>query len=198
MASKLDERIARLAIVIELQDRGAMDREAAILAAELSPKDLAKLPDRWYPALGAAKAGAPDLKDSWDHLWFEAVAELLYQRRAEGLPGLLTLMDRDDSTYHQFVVVRLLRLAADGLDGDAILDRIRRRLATLQHVWTRSSVREVVYWKPDDPRPADLLGRMADVVVPRTDGDTVGTYLREMGEEFPVHQARMAERGNPG
>jgi hypothetical protein len=148
--------------------------------------------------LSSRKAGAADLNDSWDHLWFEALAELLYQRREEGLPGLLTLMDRDDSTYHHFVIVRLLRLAADGPDRDAILDRIRRRLTTLQHVWTRSSVREVVYWKPDDPRPAELLGEMADIVVPRSDGDTVGTYLREMGEEFPVHRARMAEQENPG
>jgi hypothetical protein len=197
MASKLDERIARLAIVIDGRDRAAMDREAAALAGQLSPKDVAKLPDRWYPALGAVKAGVSGLTDSWAHLWFEAVAELLYQKRERGLPGLLALMDRDDSTYHQYVIVRLLRLAADGPDRDAILGRVRHRLTSLQHVWTRSSVREVVYWRPDDPRPSELMGGMADIVVPRSDGDTVGTYLREMGEEFPVHQARMAEHEKP-
>jgi hypothetical protein len=175
-----------------------MDREAAALAGQLAARDVAKLPDRWYPALSAAKAGATDLQGAWDHLWFQAPAELVYQRREEGLPGLLALMDRDDSTYHHFVIVRLLRLAADGPGRDAILDRIRQRLTTLQHVWTRASVREVVCWEPDDSRPAELLGGMAEIAVSRTDGDTIGTYLREMGEEFPVHRARIAEQENSG
>jgi hypothetical protein len=192
MASKLDEGIARVAIVIADRDRAATGRVATEVAAKLSEKDVAKMPDRWYPAIGARKAGAPELLDGWSHLWFEALTEVLFQKKA--LPELLTLMDRDDSTYHQYAIVRLLRLAADGLESSMILDRVRARLTTLQHVWTRASVREVVYWKADDSRPVELLQQMADIVVPRSDGDTVGMYLEQMGEELVVHLARMKEQ----
>jgi hypothetical protein len=41
---------------------------------------------------------------------------------------LLTLLDRDDSTYHAYLIVRLLRLAADGLEPEATLNGIRTRL----------------------------------------------------------------------
>jgi hypothetical protein len=181
MASKLDEGIARLAVVIGGRDRAEMDRVAAEVMAALKPKDLAKFPDRWYPAFSAKKAGSPELHDSWDHLWFEALTELLYQRK-------------DDSTYHQFVLVRLLRFAADGVEPETILSRVRARLETLHYTKTRESVREVTYWKLTDPRPVELLRRMADVVCPRSDGDTVGLYLTEMGEELPVHLARMKEQ----
>ena len=103
-------------------------------------------------------------------------------------------MDRDDSTYHQYVIVRLLRLAADGVEPEGILARIRTRLESLHYGKTRESVREVTYWKMTDPRPVELLRRMADVVRPRSDGDTVGLYLRQMGEELPVHLARMKDQ----
>ena len=57
-------------------------------------------------------------------------------------------------------------------------------------------MREVTYWQLTDPRPLELLRQMEDVVCPRSDGDTVGLYLTEMGEELPVHLARMkAQQG---
>jgi hypothetical protein len=194
MASKVDENIARVAVAIGSRDHSEMDRVAAEVASTLKPKDLEKLPEKWYPVVGAKKANAPELLDSWCHLWFEATAELLYQKKAEGLAGLLVLMDRNECTYHSFVIVRLLRLAADGVDRETILERIRTRLTTLHCVQTRSSVREVTYFKMTDPRPLELLWQMADIVAPNSDGDTVGLYLEQMGEELPVHLARMEEQ----
>ena len=113
------------------------------------------------------------------------------QRGAEGLPGLWELCERNDSTYQQFVLVRLLRLAADGLEPDAILKRIQARLATLHYVKTRESVREIVYWQQIDARPLELLRPLAALEVPNSDGDTIGLYLAQMEAELPVHLARM-------
>lgn len=190
MPTKLDESIARLAVVIGKRDRKAMSQAAADVAGGVSAKDLAKLPDRWYPALSSKKANAPDLSDSWERLWFEAIAEILYQKAQDGVPGLVVLAERNDSTYHEYAIVRLLRLAADGVESDAVLDRVRRRLATLQHVWTRETVREIVYWTQVDPRPLKLLRPMSDIVVPNTDGGTVGQLIDEMQEELAFNLAR--------
>lgn len=191
MASKLDQAVAQVAMVISKRDPASMSRAASEVASQLSPSDLAKLPDRWAPPFSAKKAGAPELKDSWELLWFEALAEILLQKKHEGLPGLFLLAERNDSTYHQFVIVRLLQLAADGVEKEEILIRVRRRLATLQHVWTIQSVREIVYWTQVDQRPLELLVPMSDIVLPNMDGDTVGTIIDRMKEELPVHLARM-------
>ena len=121
-------------------------------------------------------------------MWFEALAEVLIQCGRAGLPGLLGLMERDDCTYHHFVIVRVLRLAADGIDRDELLERGRRRFETLQHVWTRASVNEVKNWMMIDRRPLELLQPMARIVVPRTDGETIGTYLGVMGPEWASRQ----------
>ena len=195
MACKLDLAIAQVAVALGQGGNVGMLTAAAAAAPQLTAKDLDKLPDRWAPAFSAKKAGEPELGDSWDVLWFEALAELLVQRKLEGLPGLLILAERDDSTYHQFVLVRLLRLAADGLEKDEILQRFRKRLATLHYVKTRESVREIVYWQQIDSRPLELLKSMAEIVVPNSDGDTVGTYIAQMELELPVHLARMKTQG---
>ena len=192
--AKLDEGVARVAVVIGGRDRAEMDRVAAEVAGTCRRRSWRRSRTAGIRRSAPNKAGSPDLSDSWPHLWFEALTELLYQRKADGLPLLLTLMDRDDSTYHQYVIVRLLRLAADGVEPEAILARIRTRLESLHYGKTRESVREVTYWKMTDPRPVELLRRMADVVCARSDGDTVGLYLRQMGEELPVHLARMKDQ----
>jgi hypothetical protein len=194
MATKLAHRIADVAIAVGARDIELMSKRAEYVASELSGNDLAKLPDLWYPTLSAKKAGAPELKESWDLSWFEAITEVLLQKGLEGLPGLFVLAERDDSTYHHLVFVRLLRSAAAGIDAIEILARVRRRLATLQHVWTIESVRTIVYWTEVDRRPLELLKAMSDVVLPRTDGDTVGVIIERMNEELAYHQARMKEQ----
>jgi hypothetical protein len=68
------------------------------------------------------------------------------------------------------------------------------RFETLHYGKTRETVREVTYWKTTDPRPLDLIRQTADVVCPRSDGDAVGLYLKQLGEELPVHLARTRER----
>ncbi|QDU30213.1 hypothetical protein ETAA8_53320 [Anatilimnocola aggregata] len=184
-----------VAIVTAARDQAALAQVATERASQLTQKDIDKLPDRWAPAFSAKKAGAPELKDAWEQLWFEALTEILIQLKLDGLPHLLLLMDRNDSTYHNFVIVRLLRLAAQGIEPTMILDRIRRRLGNLQHVWTLETVRETVYWTQVDPRPLELLRPMSDIVVPHSDGDTVGTFIARMEMELPVHLARRKAQG---
>ncbi|CAN5550738.1 hypothetical protein BH10PLA2_BH10PLA2_30090 [soil metagenome] len=191
MATKLAQLIAEVAIAVGSRDRAAMVKTASAAASQLSEKDLVKLPDLWFPTISAKKVGAPELKEFWDLSWFEAMTELLLQKGREGLPGLFVLAERDDSTYHHFVFVRLLRSAADGIDTEATLTRVRQRLTTLQHVWTIGSVREIVYWTQVDSRPFELLKPMSDVVLPRMDGDTVGVIIQRMVEELAYHLAQM-------
>jgi hypothetical protein len=190
MASRLDHTIAKVAIANGGWDRPKMIAAAVEAAGSVTPKDLAKLPDRWYPALSARLAGAPDLDDAWQHLWFEALAEILFQKGAEGLPALLILWEREDSTYWNLILIRLLRLAADGVESDLILSRVRFRLESLHYVQTRLSVREVMEWQGDDPRPLELLRPMAGIEVPNSDGDTVRTYI----ERFEWERGIAAER----
>ena len=195
MASKLDQAIARVAIASGREGKAEMMTVAAEVAATLPLKDIAKIPDRWYAAFSAKKAGASELQDPWHHLWFEALTEILVQKKQDGLPGLFILAERSDSTYHQFVIVRLLRLAAEGIETESILARLRQRLGTMHCTETRSSVREIVYWKQVDPKPLELLVPMSEIVCPNSDGDTVGLYIEQMGIELPVHLARMKEQG---
>jgi hypothetical protein len=183
MATKLDESISRVALSLGNGNWATMMPVAAEIAGGLSPKDLGKLPDRWYPEISANKAGAPELKDSWDHLWFEAITEILAQRGAEGVPGLLELMDRNDSTYHEFVIVRLLRLVADGVEASTVMDRVRQRLETLRLPWVRFVIQEIEAWEPADPRPLELLLPLTGMVIPGSDGDTLATHMRSMGPD---------------
>ncbi|MBS0266317.1 MAG: hypothetical protein JSS02_30585 [Planctomycetes bacterium] len=181
MATKLDQAIARVAVALGTGNWSTMTVAAAEVAAGLSAKDLQKLPDKWYPAISAAKAGVPDLKDvGWDHFWFEAITEILAQKKQEGLPGLLELMDRQECTYHQFPVVRLLRLAADGCEPEMVLARVRSRLETLRLPWVRFVVQEIEAWQPVDPRPLQLLLPLANIAIPGGEGDTLATCMKSM------------------
>jgi len=183
MASNLDESICKVAIALGNGRWAAMTPVAMNEARAITPKEIVKLPDRWYPAISAKKAQVPELVDSWDHLWFEAVAEILFQCSRDGLPGLITLMDRNECTYHQYVVVRLLRLAADGVETDLILDRVRGRLETLRLPWSRFVVQETEAWKPVDARPLALLMTMSGIEIPGSDGDTIAMHMRSMGPD---------------
>jgi hypothetical protein len=183
MASKLDQAIGNVAIALGQGHWARMMPMAIDAAHKLTPHDVAKLPDRWHPSMGAGRAGAPELKDGWDHLWFEAVSEILSQSGEAGLEGLLVLMDRNESTYHQYVIVRLLRLAADGVEPDMILDRVRSRLETLRLPGARFVVQEVEAWKPVDPRPFTLLESMSAIEIPGSDGDTISTHMNTTGPD---------------
>ena len=179
MATKLDQAIARVAVALGTGHWSAMTPAAIEVAGILSAKDLLKLPDKWSPAISAAKAGVPELKDvGWDHFWFEAITEILAQKKHDGLAGLLELMDRNECTYHQFAIVRLLRLAADGCEPDMVLARVRARLETLRLPWVRFVVQEAEAWEPCDARPLELLLTMADIAIPGGDGETIASCRR--------------------
>ena len=95
MASKLDLAIAGIAVAFHRSgwNRRVLMSEAATVAGGVKPKELAKFPDRWRPAIGAKAAG-------------------------------------------------------------------------------------VVRWASENARPPRLLEPMRDIVVPDSDGDTVGKFLR--------------------
>lgn len=183
MAARLDESIAMVAAALGTGRWSAMSAAASRVAATLSDVELGKLPDRWSPTVSAKKAGAADLKDEWEQLWFEAMTELLYQRRRDGLSGLLELLERDEATYHGPVVSRLLRLAADGHEPEPILERVRERLARLRLPWVRHVVQEVEAWEPMDPRPLALLATMFPIQIPGGEGDTIGDHVRTLGPD---------------
>src|SRR5262245_37827699 len=121
MASKLDETIANVALVVAKPDASRMIAAAAAAAPKVSAADAAKLPERWYPKVTSKAAGAPELRDSWARLWFEAIAEILCQKGADGLPALYELLERDGSTYHEIV----------GLERKAIITKLKARLPSL-------------------------------------------------------------------
>lgn len=177
MATKLDMEIAKVAAVVTTYDRTKMIEAAQSAASAIPDKDLAKFPDRWYPNVSAKTMGLPDYSDMWQRIWFEAMAEILCQKKQLGLPQLLIYWERNEASDHDLILIRLLRLAADGIETESILDRVRKRLATLHYSKTYTAVNEVVRCTSFDRRPLDLLLPMADVVVPYSDGDKVGTYI---------------------
>ena len=154
---------------------------AADVATSLKPNEIEKLPDRWSPGVSARKANAAEWKDSWEYLWFEAITETLAQSGTKGIPGLITLMNRDECTYQWYPIVRLLRLAADGVEADAILEQVRQRLETLRLPFARHVVQEAEAWTPVDPRPLELLLTMADIEIPGSDGDTLAAHRNTLG-----------------
>lgn len=180
MASKLDQAIAEIGIAYHRSgfDKTVLIAKAREVAAGVKPKELAKFPDKWYPPLGAKAAGAPDLADPWQTLWFEAMAEVLCQKKNEGLEGLFTYWERDDASHHFLILVRLLRLASEGIEKESILERVRARFETLHLAHTVPTIHEVVQWASFDPGLLPLLEPMESIVIPRSDGDTVGKYVR--------------------
>ena len=186
MATKLDQTIAKVAIAYGRHGRAALVKTASVETKSISAKDLAKLPDRDYGKLSAKLAGAPDLHDPWHHLFFEAIVELLLQRKSEGLPGLLILWELDTFSYPEYVLPALFRLAAEGVDQELIMERVRERLKTLHYITTRSGVREVISWSSEYPKIRVLLELMSIIVLPYSDGDTIGTYIHRFTEIEPA------------
>lgn len=177
MPTKLDLEIGKVAAVVTTYDRAKMIEAAQTAAEAVKDKDLVKFPDRWYPNVSAKTMGLPDFSDTWHRFWFEAMAEILCQKKQLGLPQLLIYWERDDASDHDMILIRLLRLAADGIETELILDRVRKRLATLHYSKSYTAINEVVRWMSFDRRPLELLRPMADVEVPYSDGDKVGMYI---------------------
>lgn len=194
MATKLDQMIATVAIEAAGPDPDKMIAAASEIAPKVTPADAAKLPKRWYPKVSSTSAGAPQFRNSWPRAWFEALVEVLCQKGAAGLPSLYELLERDGATYHEMVVIRLLRMAAKGLERDAILSRIEARLPALHETDVLACVRETVFWSEREPRVLDVLRPMAKVKVKNGEGTTVGDYIKQYEEELRLLQAKRAPR----
>jgi hypothetical protein len=192
VASKLDEMIAKVAVEAAGTDPGKMIASAREAAPQVTAEEAAKLPERWYPKVTSKTAGAPHLRDSWPRAWFEAVVEILWQKGKEALPPLLELLQRDGSTYHEMVILRLLRMAAAGVERKAILDKLKARLPTLHRTQVYAAVRDVVFWSERDPEPLVQLRPMAKVKVKDAEGDTIGTYIKQYEGELALLQAKRA------
>jgi hypothetical protein len=191
MPSKLDQLIANVAWVLGRNGPAMMVKSGPDFAAQLTPKEIEKLPNRTYPTHSAKKAGVPELHFQWDHLWFQGCVELLVQVKEKGLAGLWEVAERDTFTYPSYAIVRLLRLAADGIETQATLAHLRQLFTTLHYIQARETVREVVQWTNIDFKPFELLMTLADVVTPRSDGDTIGLYIEQMKMELPPQLARQ-------
>jgi hypothetical protein len=192
VASKLDTLIAQVALAVPDPDPTKMMAVAAEVATQVSAAEAAKLPARWHPKITSKAAGAPQFRDSWPRAWFCAVTEVLCQKGTEGLPALVELLERDTSSYHDMVVLRLLRLAALGADRDKILDKLKARLPSLHQTQVYASVREVVFWSEREPEPLELLRHLAKLKVKNAEGATVGTYIKQYEAELAQVRARRA------
>jgi hypothetical protein len=192
MASKLDQMIAEVTMTVPNPDPAPMIAKAAEVAPRLTPEDVGQLPERWCPKITAKAAGAPHLRDPWPRAWFEAIVEILCQKGAAGLPALFELLQRDNATYHEMVALRLLRLAAAGLDREAILAALKARLPELHRTHVYASVRAVVFWSDREAAPLEVLRLLAKLKVKDAEGDTVGTYIEQFEAELADVQARRA------
>jgi hypothetical protein len=199
MASQLDKMIAKVTLEAASPDPAKMMAAAAEVAPHLTPGDVAKLAERWYPKISSKAAGAPQFRDSWPRAWFEALVEVLCQKGALGLAPLYELLERDGATYHEMVVLRLLRLAAAGVGRADILARLKARLPTLHQTQVGASVRAVVDWSERDPQPLELLRPMAKLKVKNAEGATVGTYIKEYEADLALMLARRSPKnaGDP-
>lgn len=178
MASQLDTVIASVAVTAGREGRPALVAAAAAAAASLKPRDLAKLPARQHNQISPATADAMDLQPTWHRHWQEAIAEILVQSKASGLPALLELWDLESDAAQDLVLVRLLRLAADGIEPAHILGRIKSRLATLHHTKARASVQQVLNWSYTHPKALELLKSISKT--PLSNGQTLAQQLRQI------------------
>jgi hypothetical protein len=192
MASKLDQVIAKVALEVAGSDPAKMMAAAAAVAPRVTAADAAVLPERWYPKITSKAAGAPQLRDAWPRAWFEAVVEVLCQMGAAGLPALFQLLERDGATYHEMVVLRLLRMAAAGTERAAVGAKLAARLPNLHRTQVYASVREVVFWSERDPGPLEVLRPLAKLKVKDGAGDSVGTYIKQFEDELAMVRARRA------
>lgn len=193
MPTKLEELIAHVAIKAAADD-GCSSIPSELIAAAakvvplLTPADVAKFPNLWYPPLSAKAAGAPKLKDGWERLWFEALVEILYQADSVGLPVLFELLERDTKTYQALVVVRLLRLAAGNVRRKEILDKVKARLPEMGRREGPESVEETMLWAArGDQRLTKLLRSMAKLKLKGIGEETVGSVMKEWAESHATY-----------
>jgi hypothetical protein len=178
MASQLDTLIASVAVTAGREGRPALVAAATAAAASLKPKDLAKLPGRQHNQISPATADAMDLQSTWHRHWQEAIAEILVQSKAPGLPPLLELWDLETDAAQDLILVRLLRLAADGIEPAHILTRVKSRLTTLHHTKVRASVQQVLNWSFTHPKALELLKSISKT--PLSNGQPLAQQLRQL------------------
>lgn len=160
---------------------------ATKVATQLTPQDLTRFPEWWYPPLSAKAAGALKLKEGWERLWFESLVEILYQSAEAGLPILFELFDRDIKTYHGMVMVRLLRFAANGVKKKEILDRVKARLPQLEYPASTESIEEVMLWASrGDMRLSKFLRSMSKLTLKGIGNVTVNSVMKEWAESRSV------------
>ena len=193
MPTKLEVLITQVVIKAAADDgcssiSSELIAAAAKVALLLTPEDVAKFPNLWFPPFSAKAAGAPKLKDGWGRLWFEALVEVLYQTGSVGLPALFELLERDTKTHHALVVVRLLRLAAAHMQKKEILDKVKARLPELGHGEGPQSVHEVMDWAANgDQRLTKLLRSMAKLKLKGIGEETVGSVMKEWAESRAIY-----------
>ena len=188
MAQKIEELITQI-VIAAAADNGCesipseLIAAAAKIAPALTPADVAKFPNLWYPPRSAKAAGAPKLKEGWGRLWFETLVEVLCQTGLVGLPALFELLERETKTYHALVVVRLLRLAAADVCKKEILDKVKAKLPELEHEQGCQCVREVMLWATrGDQRLTRILRSMAKLKLKGIGEPTVDSVMKEWAE----------------
>jgi hypothetical protein len=192
MPVKLEELITQV-VTKAAADNGCESIPSELIAAAtrvaplVTPADVAKAPNLWYPPLSAKAARAPELKDGWGRLWFEALVEVLYQAGAVGLPALFELLERDAESYPALVVVRLLRLAANDVRKKEILDKVKARLPELGHGEGPECIQEVMVWAAHgDQRLTKSLRSMAKLKLKGIGEETVGSVMKEWAESRAI------------
>jgi hypothetical protein len=112
-AQKLEELITQFVIKSGSEDGcSSIPSElipAAVKAASLlTPADIAKMPDLWYPTQSAKKAGAPKPNEGWGRLWFDALVE-------DGQSKNQTLRRRNRRRRHERMVQIPIRLIVEAM-----------------------------------------------------------------------------------
>lgn len=193
MGTKLEQLIANIAVQAGDVDDGCSTIPAELVAAAakaaplLTPEDTAKLPDLWYPAMSAKKAGAPKLNEGWGRIWFESLVEVLYQAGPIGLPALFELWERETKTYHGFVLVRLLRHAANGVKKKEILAKVKSRLPEIGSLGGPQCVEETLLWASrGEPRLTKMLRPMKQLKLKGIGVETVDSVMKEWAESRGV------------
>jgi hypothetical protein len=177
MPTKLDQTIARVAVAYgRSNSRLTLTATAGYEVASIAEGDWPKLPDR-HSKCSAKQAGAADLSDGWDVIWFHAVLELLLAGGERGKPGLKILWERDTFSYPHLVFPALLRVIVRDGDDDGWSEMISRRLMALNYPFVFQAVSETLHQAAGEPGLSDLLGRFAAIEVTNGDGETIGMIV---------------------
>src|SRR5262245_10976541 len=156
MPNQLDLALASVALLGN--DRSRSDDRAAAVAAELGPGAIDAVAKKLgSPPITAKAAGDPALRDSWGRLWFDAVAEVLFQFGEPALPHFWPILEQPQDTYREHAVERLFRLAADGVRRDEILKRVRRAMPKWHETEVIAIVQTAFRYSERDPRIVDTL-----------------------------------------